>query len=308
VKLNLSSEQFPKKLMRVDYAAKREVETKAVLQGGIEKALTIAATLEDAEFCSQANMEAERIGQMNDLVQAKAHLTILQSKVEKAIKAQQYLRLLGQRKLGIAQSIAHIDGEAAVNVRHDLNSTQDAEEVARLEMKADELIGQEARRQDARFVAQQAYEILQELGYAQKSSTERMSVPESVKTTAGDAPLQIGEIIVQRSDMHDHVLRLRVDAERGAIFTDVEATSTLGLAKAKSAEESICPDIEALVGRLAEGGIETSWMFKRKPGDVDMKLVTANKQTQSRDGKKSAADKQGKTARQSALERRLGNG
>jgi hypothetical protein len=113
-------------------------------------------------------------------------------------------------------------------------------------------------------------------------------------------------IVVQRDDFPEHVLRIRIDSQRGALFTNIESITTHGLIKAKSAEAAICPDITTLQEQMAKNGIATEWTFRREPGEVKMKEYIGTKAKIDK-SRKTEKNKQGKITRQIALERRINN-
>ena len=244
-----------------------KVSDSGALNSGINKALDIVQSIEDSSDCEGFLEEAKRISALDDYTVAKAHLTVLQSQVEKKVKQQRNQHRKDEQRQELLLSFAHITGEDAEQLRKrtmDATSDKEMHEAAEAILS---LIEHEKRVLDARFVAEQAQEILKKLGYMPHTHEEAEDGAES-----SERFIEQGGIVVERPDLPNHVLRVRVDEERAAIFTNVEALNEIGMIKAESAEEKICPDIMEVADQLKVRGIKTEWLFRREPGEVQAKL------------------------------------
>jgi hypothetical protein len=250
-------------------AAMKSADAEALKQihASIEKALSLAVGIETDDVCAQLGAEAARIYQIEDASIARASLSVFESQVEKALRQQKQQHQLAEQKDEIVRSLAHLNSDLAKEIVAGLTAAPDAMSVVALAIQASELLETDSREQDAAYVAQQIAEVLSDMnGYS------------AYGEAAGN---DSNTIVVQRADLTDCVLRIRIDSERSAVFTYVEHTAQCGSFKAKNKaktwEAAICPDITELQKRMTKNGIETEWIFRQEPGAVPMKEFVAAK-------------------------------
>ncbi|MDR1015299.1 MAG: hypothetical protein LBL86_10040 [Coriobacteriales bacterium] len=299
VRLGVTESKRPKAASSTKPANKNAVrqstdaEALKQIHASIEKALSLAADIEADSVCAQLGAESARIYQIEDASIARASLSVFESQVEKALRQQRQQRHLAEQKSEIALSLSHLNNDTAKEIISGLGTASDATAVAALAVRASGLLETDSREQDAAYVAKQIAEVLSEMdGYS----------------AYGEAATDDSNtIVVQRADLTDCVLRIRIDSERSAVFTNVEYTATSGRIKAKDREAAICPDITELQERMTKNGIETEWIFRQEPGAVPMKELVAAKTADKAQTRATKRKKKGKLE-QLELGRGLKNG
>ena len=245
----------------------------------------LLAGLRDPAVREELTAIARAVLDVDDPAQARGDLLTLKTRATEALRVQDLRDLAAQEALVLAASRSR----AAADLRARAERVTTAAELSGLRGRIAELVEQERREADARFVQGALEEVLAELGFAVDEDFELQDYGAVGVASPASCP--------------GYGVRFQVSPGAGTLFTRVVSRRESSPEEDARAEALTCDEVRAVADRLHGRGVSTELRFSRRPGEaaVEKRIAPARPAATGRDARRTSAPRgRGGSARERA--------
>lgn len=210
----------------------------------------LLAGLRDPAVREELTATARAVLDVDDPAQARGDLLTLKTRATEALRVQDLRDLAAQEALALAASRSR----AAADLRARAERVTTAAELSGLRGRIAELVEQERREADARFVQGALEEVLAELGFAVDEDFELQDYG------------AVG--VASHASCPGYGVRFQVSPGAGTLFTRVVSRRESSPEEDARAEALTCDGVRAVADRLHGRGVSTELRFSRRPGEA----------------------------------------
>ena len=210
----------------------------------------LLAGLRDPAVREELTAIVRAVLDVDDPAQARGDLLTLKTRATEALRVQDLRDLAAQEALALAASRSR----AAADLRGCAARVTTAAELSELRGRIAELVEQERREADARFVQGALEEVLAELGFAVDEGFELQDYGAVGVASPASCP--------------DYGVRFQVSPGAGTLFTRVVSRRESSPEEDARAEALTCDEVRAVADRLHGHGVSTELRFSRRPGEA----------------------------------------
>lgn len=216
----------------------------------VDAVVGLLAGLRDPAVREELTAIARAVLDVDDPAQARGDLLTLKTRATEALRVQDLRDLAAQEALALAASRSR----AAADLRARAARVTTASELSGLRGRIAELVEQERREADARFVQGALEEVLAELGFAVDEGFELQDYG-----TVG---------VASPASCPGYGVRFQVSPGAGTLFTRVVSRRESSPEEDARAEALTCDEVRAVADRLHGHGVSTELRFSRRPGEA----------------------------------------
>lgn len=223
----------------------------------VDAVVGLLAGLRDPAVREELTTTARAVLDVDDPAQARGDLLTLKTRATEALRVQDLRDLAAQEALALAASRSR----AAADLRARAERVTTAAELSGLRGRIAELVEQERREADARFVQGALEEVLAELGFAVDEDFELQDYG------------AVG--VASHASCPGYGVRFQVNPGAQTLFTRVVSRRDRVVSRRESspeedarAEALTCDEVRAVADRLHGRGVSTELRFSRRPGEV----------------------------------------
>ena len=210
----------------------------------------LLAGLRDPAVREELTAIVRAVLDVDDPAQARGDLLTLKTRATEALRVQDLRDLAAQEALALAASRSR----AAADLRGCAARVTTAAELSELRGRIAELVEQERREADARFVQGALEEVLAELGFAVDEGFELQDYGAVGVASPASCP--------------GYGVRFQVSPGAGTLFTRVVSRRESSPEEDARAEALTCDEVRAVADRLHGHGVSTELRFSRRPGEA----------------------------------------
>ena len=210
----------------------------------------LLAGLRDPAVREELTAIARAVLDVDDPAQARGDLLTLKTRATEALRVQDLRDLAAQEALALAASRSR----AAADLRARAERVTTAAELSGLRGRIAELVEQERREADARFVQGALEEVLAELGFAVDEGFELQDYGAVGVASPASCP--------------GYGVRFQVSPGAETLFTRVVSRRESSPEEDARAEALTCDEVRAVADRLHGHGVSTELRFSRRPGEA----------------------------------------
>ena len=216
----------------------------------VDVVVGLLAGLRDPAVREELTTTARAVLDVDDPAQARGDLLTLKTRATEALRVQDLRDLAAQEALALAASRSR----AAADLRARAERVTTAAELSGLRGRIAELVEQERREADARFVQGALEEVLAELGFAVDEDFELQDYG------------AVG--VASHASCPGYGVRFQVNPGAQTLFTRVVSRRESSPEEDARAEALTCDEVRAVADRLHGRGVSTELRFSRRPGEV----------------------------------------
>ena len=216
----------------------------------VDAVVGLLAGLRDPAVREELTTTARAVLDVDDPAQARGDLLTLKTRATEALRVQDLRDLAAQEALALAASRSR----AAADLRARAERVTTAAELSGLRGRIAELVEQERREADARFVQGALEEVLADLGFAVDEDFELQDYG------------AVG--VASHASCPGYGVRFQVNPGAQTLFTRVVSRRESSPEEDARAEALTCDEVRAVADRLHGRGVSTELRFSRRPGEV----------------------------------------
>ena len=216
----------------------------------VDAVVGLLAGLRDPAVREELTAIARAVLDVDDPAQARGDLLTLKTRATEALRVQDLRDLAAQEALALAASRSR----AAADLRARAARVTTAPELSGLRGRIAELVEQERREADARFVQGALEEVLAELGFAVDEGFELQDYGAVGVASPASCP--------------GYGVRFQVSPGAETLFTRVVSRREPSPEEDARAEALTCDEVRAVADRLHGHGVSTELRFSRRPGEA----------------------------------------
>lgn len=223
---------------------------RARVAADVDAVVGLLAGLRDPAVREELTAIARAVLDVDDPAQARGDLLTLKTRATEALRVQDLRDLAAQAALALAASRSR----AAADLRGRAARVTTAAELSELRGRIAELVEQERREADARFVQGALEEVLAELGFAVDEGFELQDYGAVGVASPASYP--------------GYGVRFQVSPGAGTLFTRLVSRRESSPEEDARAEALTCDEVRAVADRLHGHGVSTELRFSRRPGEA----------------------------------------
>lgn len=227
-----------------------ERDARRRIAADVDAVVGLLAGLRDPAVREELTTTARAVLDVDDPAQARGDLLTLKTRATEALRVQDLRDLAAQEALALAASRSR----AAADLRARAERVTTAAELSGLRGRIAELVEQERREADARFVQGALEEVLAELGFAVDEDFELQDYG------------AVG--VASHASCPGYGVRFQVNPGAQTLFTRVVSRRESSPEEDARAEVLTCDEVRAVADRLHGRGVSTELRFSRRPGEV----------------------------------------
>ena len=227
-----------------------ERDARRRIAADVDAVVGLLAGLRDPAVREELTTTARAVLDVDDPAQARGDLLTLKTRATEALRVQDLRDLAAQEALALAASRSR----AAADLRARAERVTTAAELSGLRGRIAELVEQERREADARFVQGALEEVLAELGFAVDEDFELQDYG------------AVG--VASHASCPGYGVRFQVNPGAQTLFTRVVSRRESSPEEDARAEALTCDEVRAVADRLHGRGVSTELRFSRRPGEV----------------------------------------
>ena len=216
----------------------------------VDAVVGLLAGLRDPAVREELTTTARAVLDVDDPAQARGDLLTLKTRATEALRVQDLRDLAAQEALALAASRSR----AAADLRARAERVTTAAELSGLRGRIAELVEQERREADARFVQGALEEVLADLGFAVDEDFELQDYG------------AVG--VASHASCPGYGVRFQVNPGAQTLFTRVVSRRESSPEEDARAEALTCDEVRAVADRLHGHGVSTELRFSRRPGEA----------------------------------------
>ena len=248
----------------------------------------LLAGLRDPAVREELTTTARAVLDVDDPAQARGDLLTLKTRATEALRVQDLRDLAAQEALALAASRSR----AAADLRARAERVTTAAELSGLRGRIAELVEQERREADARFVQGALEKVLAELGFAVDEDFELQDYG------------AVG--VASHASCPGYGVRFQVNPGAQTLFTRVVSRRESSPEEDARAEALTCDEVRAVADRLHGRGVSTELRFSRRPGEVAVEKQLAPAKAPAAEAPASRPAATGRDARRTSAPRGRG--
>lgn len=248
----------------------------------------LLAGLRDPAVREELTTTARAVLDVDDPAQARGDLLTLKTRATEALRVQDLRDLAAQEALALAASRSR----AAADLRARAERVTTAAELSGLRGRIAELVEQERREADARFVQGALEEVLADLGFAVDEDFELQDYG------------AVG--VASHASCPGYGVRFQVNPGAQTLFTRVVSRRESSPEEDARAEALTCDEVRAVADRLHGRGVSTELRFSRRPGEVAVEKQLAPAKAPAAEAPASRPAATGRDARRTSAPRGRG--
>lgn len=254
----------------------------------VDAVVGLLAGLRDPAVREELTTTARAVLDVDDPAQARGDLLTLKTRATEALRVQDLRDLAAQEALALAASRSR----AAADLRARAERVTTAAELSGLRGRIAELVEQERREADARFVQGALEEVLAELGFAVDEDFELQDYG------------AVG--VASHASCPGYGVRFQVNPGAQTLFTRVVSRRESSPEEDARAEALTCDEVRAVADRLHGRGVSTELRFSRRPGEVAVEKQLAPAKAPAAEAPASRPAATGRDARRTSAPRGRG--
>lgn len=254
----------------------------------VDVVVGLLAGLRDPAVREELTTTARAVLDVDDPAQARGDLLTLKTRATEALRVQDLRDLAAQEALALAASRSR----AAADLRARAERVTTAAELSGLRGRIAELVEQERREADARFVQGALEEVLAELGFAVDEDFELQDYG------------AVG--VASHASCPGYGVRFQVNPGAQTLFTRVVSRRESSPEEDARAEALTCDEVRAVADRLHGRGVSTELRFSRRPGEVAVEKQLAPAKAPAAEAPASRPAATGRDARRTSAPRGRG--
>ena len=254
----------------------------------VDVVVGLLAGLRDPAVREELTTTARAVLDVDDPAQARGDLLTLKTRATEALRVQDLRDLAAQEALALAASRSR----AAADLRARAERVTTAAELSGLRGRIAELVEQERREADARFVQGALEEVLAELGFAVDEDFELQDYG------------AVG--VASHASCPGYGVRFQVNPGAQTLFTRVVSRRESSPEEDARAEALTCDEVRAVADRLHGRGVSTELRFSRRPGEVAVEKQLAPAKAPAAEAPASRPAATGRDARRTSTPRGRG--
>ena len=254
----------------------------------VDAVVGLLAGLRDPAVREELTTTARAVLDVDDPAQARGDLLTLKTRATEALRVQDLRDLAAQEALALAASRSR----AAADLRARAERVTTAAELSGLRGRIAELVEQERREADARFVQGALEEVLAELGFAVDEDFELQDYG------------AVG--VASHASCPGYGVRFQVNPGAQTLFTRVVSRRESSPEEDARAEALTCDEVRAVADRLHGRGVSTELRFSRRPGEVAVEKQLAPAKAPAAEAPASRPAATGRDARRASAPRGRG--
>lgn len=254
----------------------------------VDVVVGLLAGLRDPAVREELTTTARAVLDVDDPAQARGDLLTLKTRATEALRVQDLRDLAAQEALALAASRSR----AAADLRARAERVTTAAELSGLRGRIAELVEQERREADARFVQGALEEVLAELGFAVDEDFELQDYG------------AVG--VASHASCPGYGVRFQVNPGAQTLFTRVVSRRESSPEEDARAEALTCDEVRAVADRLHGRGVSTELRFSRRPGEVAVEKQLAPAKAPTAEAPASRPAATGRDARRTSAPRGRG--
>ena len=254
----------------------------------VDAVVGLLAGLRDPAVREELTTTARAVLDVDDPAQARGDLLTLKTRATEALRVQDLRDLAAQEALALAA----LRSRAAADLRARAERVTTAAELSGLRGRIAELVEQERREADARFVQGALEEVLADLGFAVDEDFELQDYG------------AVG--VASHASCPGYGVRFQVSPGAGTLFTRVVSRRESSPEEDARAEALTCDEVRAVADRLHGRGVSTELRFSRRPGEVAVEKQLAPAKAPAAEAPASRPAATGRDARRTSAPRGRG--
>ncbi|WP_311470333.1 hypothetical protein [uncultured Actinomyces sp.] len=254
----------------------------------VDAVVGLLAGLRDPAVREELTTTARAVLDVDDPAQARGDLLTLKTRATEALRVQDLRDLAAQEALALAASRSR----AAADLRARAERVTTAAELSGLRGRIAELVEQERREADARFVQGALEEVLADLGFAVDEDFELQDYG------------AVG--VASHASCPGYGVRFQVNPGAQTLFTRVVSRRESSPEEDARAEALTCDEVRAVADRLHGRGVSTELRFSRRPGEVAVEKQLAPAKAPAAEAPASRPAATGRDARRTSAPRGRG--
>lgn len=254
----------------------------------VDAVVGLLAGLRDPAVREELTTTARAVLDVDDPAQARGDLLTLKTRATEALRVQDLRDLAAQEALALAASRSR----AAADLRARAERVTTAAELSGLRGRIAELVEQERREADARFVQGALEEVLADLGFAVDEDFELQDYG------------AVG--VASHASCPGYGVRFQVNPGAQTLFTRVVSRRESSPEEDARAEALTCDEVRAVADRLHGRGVSTELRFSRRPGEVAVEKQLAPAKAPAAEAPASRPAATGRDARRASAPRGRG--
>lgn len=254
----------------------------------VDAVVGLLAGLRDPAVREELTTTARAVLDVDDPAQARGDLLTLKTRATEALRVQDLRDLAAQEALALAASRSR----AAADLRARAERVTTAAELSGLRGRIAELVEQERREADARFVQGALEEVLADLGFAVDEDFELQDYG------------AVG--VASHTSCPGYGVRFQVNPGAQTLFTRVVSRRESSPEEDARAEALTCDEVRAVADRLHGRGVSTELRFSRRPGEVAVEKQLAPAKAPAAEAPASRPAATGRDARRTSAPRGRG--
>ena len=254
----------------------------------VDAVVGLLAGLRDPAVREELTTTARAVLDVDDPAQARGDLLTLKTRATEALRVQDLRDLAAQEALALAASRSR----AAADLRARAERVTTAAELSGLRGRIAELVEQERREADARFVQGALEEVLADLGFAVDEDFELQDYG------------AVG--VASHASCPGYGVRFQVNPGAQTLFTRVVSRRESSPEEDARAEALTCDEVRAVADRLHGRGVSTELRFSRRPGEAAVEKQLAPAKAPAAEAPASRPAATGRDARRTSAPRGRG--